>query len=71
MSISTHSILTCPHCGTRSDHEMPTNACVIFVECEGCHSRLSPKPGECCVFCSYGSIRCPPVQLADNCGRQA
>jgi hypothetical protein len=23
---------------------------------------LRPKPGDCCVFCSYGSVPCPPIQ---------
>ncbi|MFZ0027756.1 MAG: GDCCVxC domain-containing (seleno)protein, partial [Pseudolabrys sp.] len=21
-----------------------------------------PKDGDCCVFCSYGSVPCPPIQ---------
>jgi hypothetical protein len=25
---------------------------------------LRPKPGDCCVFCSYGSVKCPPQQKA-------
>ncbi|WP_430623644.1 GDCCVxC domain-containing (seleno)protein [Marivirga lumbricoides] len=24
---------------------------------------LKPKEGDCCVYCSYGSAPCPPVQL--------
>jgi hypothetical protein len=24
--------------------------------------RLRPKAGDCCVFCSYGTVPCPPVQ---------
>jgi hypothetical protein len=28
----------------------------------GCGQRLKPKPGDCCVFCSYGDIVCPPRQ---------
>jgi hypothetical protein len=23
---------------------------------------LKPLAGDCCVFCSYGSVPCPPVQ---------
>jgi len=42
---------------------MPTDACLWFYECQGCHSLLKPKTGDCCVFCSYGSVACPPVQL--------
>jgi hypothetical protein len=41
---------------------MPTDACQFFYDCKGCGQRLKPKPGDCCVFCSYGSVPCPPVQ---------
>ena len=54
--------LTCPHCGHEKTETMPTNACVHFYECTGCGTILRPKPGDCCVFCSYGSSRCPPRQ---------
>ncbi|MGH6968533.1 MAG: GDCCVxC domain-containing (seleno)protein [Stellaceae bacterium] len=27
---------------------------------------LRPKSGTCCVFCSYGSVPCPPTQAADG-----
>ncbi|WP_322090750.1 GDCCVxC domain-containing (seleno)protein [Caenispirillum salinarum] len=48
------SELTCPHCGHRAVEEMPTDACQFFYDCEGCGCLLRPKPGDCCVFCSYG-----------------
>jgi hypothetical protein len=57
------SDLTCPRCGHAKREIMPTDACQFFYECEGCNSVLRPKAGDCCVFCSYGSVRCPPVQL--------
>jgi hypothetical protein len=41
---------------------MPANACVFFYECKACGTKLKPLPGDCCVFCSYGSIRCPPAR---------
>jgi hypothetical protein len=56
------STLTCPDCGTQSVEIMPTNACVYFHTCVGCGIQLKPKPGDCCVFCSYGSVPCPPIQ---------
>jgi hypothetical protein len=37
-------------------------ACQFFYECTGCGARLRPKEGDCCVFCSYGSVPCPPIQ---------
>ena len=39
---------------------MPENACVHFFRCPVCEARLTPKPGDCCVFCSYGDEVCPP-----------
>jgi hypothetical protein len=58
------SEITCPQCGARRKEQMPTDACQFFYECSGCGAVLRPKPGDCCVFCSYGSVKCPPVQLA-------
>jgi hypothetical protein len=56
------SIITCPHCATAKAEIMPTDACRFFYSCTGCAARLRPKDGDCCVFCSYGSVPCPPVQ---------
>lgn len=57
------SEITCPHCGHRTVEEMPTDACQFFYDCRGCQAVLRPRPGDCCVFCSYGSVPCPPIQL--------
>jgi hypothetical protein len=56
------SALTCPACGYVSIEAMPTDACLYFYDCKTCGTRLKPKPGDCCVFCSYGSVACPPMQ---------
>jgi len=61
------STLTCPSCGHRSLETMPTDACLFFYDCKGCRMRLKPLAGDCCVFCSYGSVPCPPVQSNDSC----
>ncbi|MCI0353975.1 MAG: hypothetical protein L0099_02895 [Acidobacteria bacterium] len=66
---STTSQLTCPTCGHVSLETMPTDACVYFHECAGCGALLRPLAGDCCVFCSYGSAPCPPVQAAQSCCR--
>jgi hypothetical protein len=58
------STLTCPACGHQKAETMPEDACLYFYECEGCGARLTPKAGDCCVFCSYGSVPCPPIQKA-------
>lgn len=64
---SLESILRCPHCGFAALEVMPTDACHYFYECSGCHTLLRPKAGDCCVFCSYGSVACPPIQLSRGC----
>ena len=60
------SVITCPYCGTAKSETMPTDACRFFYECTGCGARLRPKEGHCCVFCSYGSVPCPPMQTAPD-----
>ena len=66
------STLTCPHCGYRATETMPTDACQYFYDCPACAAVLKPKPGDCCVFCSYGDTPCPPVQAGGRgcCGEE-
>ena len=61
------SILTCPECGFTKQETMPTDACQFFYQCDNCQATLRPKAGDCCVFCSYGSVKCPPIQEQRNC----
>jgi len=61
------SVLTCPHCGFATQESMPTDACLNFNECRQCKTLLRPKQGDCCVFCSFGSVKCPPKQLERGC----
>ncbi|HWY62626.1 MAG TPA: GDCCVxC domain-containing (seleno)protein [Rhizomicrobium sp.] len=63
-SLVLESTITCPSCGHRAIEPMPTDACQFFYDCKGCAAVLRPKPGDCCVFCSYGDVTCPPVQEA-------
>lgn len=63
------SFLTCPECGHGKEESMPTNACQYFYECEGCKALLKPRRGDCCVFCSYGTVKCPPIQQDQSCCR--
>lgn len=61
------SELTCPRCGHKSLETMPTDACIFFHECAGCGELLRPNRGDCCVFCSFGTVPCPPVQASGGC----
>jgi hypothetical protein len=61
------STITCPQCGVRSTETMPTNACVYFYDCPSCRALLKPLSGDCCVFCSFGDVKCPPIQAGEGC----
>jgi hypothetical protein len=66
--VTLKSVITCPKCGHRAEETMPTNACLFFYDCSRCGATLKPKLGDCCVFCSYGSVPCPPIQMGAACG---
>ena len=63
MEVILQSTITCPACSYSQTLEMPTDACQFFYECPNCGTLLKPKPGDCCVFCSYGDVPCPSIQL--------
>ncbi|MBW3696035.1 hypothetical protein EK599_10025 [Vibrio sp. T187] len=67
MDIELESELVCPNCGFKSLEEMPVDACLYFYECRGCGVILKPLAGDCCVFCSFGSVPCPPIQKHGKC----
>jgi uncharacterized C2H2 Zn-finger protein len=63
-NIIRESVLTCPECGAQTQETMPTDSCQYFYQCPQCDALLKPKEKDCCVFCSYGSVPCPPAQAA-------
>ncbi|NCP85365.1 MAG: hypothetical protein GW809_06465 [Bacteroidetes bacterium] len=67
MQVATKSIITCPVCSFKKEEIMPLDACQFFYKCEQCNTVLKPISGDCCVFCSFGSEACPPVQQDKKC----
>jgi hypothetical protein len=61
------STIVCPECGHQKTETMPTDACWYLYDCTDCGALLRPKPGDCCVFCSYGDVPCPPIQQNHQC----
>lgn len=57
------SLITCPQCEHKEFELMSTDACQYFYDCKGCGTLLKPRSGDCCVFCSYGSFKCPSMQI--------
>jgi hypothetical protein len=61
------STIRCPRCGHESAERMPPDACQFFYDCKKCGAKLKPQAGDCCVFCSYGTVPCPPEQSLQDC----
>ncbi|MGH3083041.1 MAG: GDCCVxC domain-containing (seleno)protein [Gaiellaceae bacterium] len=64
--VVTEATITCPLCGLSRLETMPVDACQFFYTCQGCGETSRPKPGDCCVFCSYGDMLCPPKQATGS-----
>ena len=64
VTVEPQSTITCPECGHREIEIMPTDNCQYYYECKGCGKLLRPNPGDCCVYCSFGTVPCPPIQAA-------
>ncbi|MEZ5462985.1 GDCCVxC domain-containing (seleno)protein [Dokdonella sp.] len=65
--IERYSTLTCPECGYQSRDLMPSDACQFFYDCPNCNAFLKPNAGDCCVYCSFGDVKCPPIQASSSC----
>lgn len=61
-NLNLNSIIICPYCGYRKEEIMPEDSCIHFYKCTNCKQILTPKKGDCCIFCSYGTVQCPPKQ---------
>lgn len=49
--------LTCPHCGSKQQAEIPTGKCIPFYRCDAC-GKIVQATKSCCVFCDYGDRKC-------------
>ena len=62
MAITYDATLTCPDCGSEHHETMTDSSCRFFYWCAACGATLRPRCEDCCVFCSYADVPCPPVQ---------
>ncbi|WP_281540260.1 GDCCVxC domain-containing (seleno)protein [Maribacter aestuarii] len=67
MELQLESTITCPKYHHPAKEKMSTTACQFFYECKNCNVLLKPKDGDCCVYCSYGTVKCPPIQSGSSC----
>ncbi len=60
--------VTCPACGGERLEPMPAFSCLLAYTCPACGKILRPADGDCCIFCTYGSVPCPPIQAQRQVG---
>jgi hypothetical protein len=56
-------VVTCPVCKTRVQETMVPETLKLIYHCPVCLTWLSPKKGDHCIYDSYGSVNCPPIQV--------
>ncbi len=57
------SRITCPGCKAHDTVTMPVDECVTDWACPACGHGLSASGDDCCVFCAFGTVECPPQQI--------
>lgn len=63
-ALKSESTITCPACGSAKQEVMPERSCAITYRCPKCGTDLWPAEGDCCVYCTYGSVPCQAIQVA-------
>ena len=58
-----HCVLTCPVCKNRTQEFMVSESLKLVFQCPACLTWLSPKKNDHCIYDSYGSVNCPPIQI--------
>jgi hypothetical protein len=56
------STVKCIVCGHKETQRMPCYAAKTYYQCPSCNHILRPLENKCCIYCSYGSTLCPPMQ---------
>jgi hypothetical protein len=61
-TVKIETILSCPYCGKQQRVFMSLSGVKSSLYCFFCEQKIFSKDGVCCVFCSYGSAKCPVAQ---------
>ena len=56
-------VITCPVCSKAVSETMSHESLKRVYHCPQCLTWLAPKHGDHCIYDSYGSVKCPPLQL--------
>jgi len=66
MEVLYRNNLSCPECGEKQKSEMLDEDYSYAYQCNGCASIIEKKENDCCVYCSYGEVKCPSQQMKWN-----
>jgi phage terminase large subunit GpA-like protein len=58
--------LSCPECGENQRVDMLDADYSFAYQCNSCNSIIEKKENSCCVYCSYGEVKCPTQQIKWN-----
>jgi hypothetical protein len=61
--IERSSLITCPACSHTVSEKVSRETVKRVFHCPQCLKWLEPKPGDHCIYDSYGSFKCPSLQL--------
>jgi hypothetical protein len=61
--ITRDCVVTCPACKKKVQQTMSSESIKKIYHCPTCLAWLSPKKGDHCIYDSYGSVKCPAMQL--------
>jgi hypothetical protein len=61
--IARDCVVTCPTCKKKVQETMSSETIKKIYHCPNCLAWLSPKKGDHCIYDSYGSVKCPVMQL--------
>lgn len=62
------STLVCPRCNHGERMMMAENSSLVVHVCQSCGLEMHRLPGNCCLFCTWGTVPCPTAQRAYNPG---
>lgn len=54
--------LYCPHCRAGSHERMPMDGTLHEFHCHWCERLVRHGPEEHCIYCAFGSRKCPQMQ---------
>jgi hypothetical protein len=58
--------ITCPVCHTKVRDSMSSESLKRTHHCPKCLTWLSTKKGDHCIYDSYGSVKCPAIQIKER-----